>query len=183
MTGQELANAPIDGVRCRDAVVPEVASDGPPIKLGGESGQRAHGLQLGCEGKQCADPAVVERLLTEAVAHQMKVTIPPVPQGGGEHPLTRIESFIDSPPLHRCHQHLGIGSTAEPGTAAFQSMPDLDVVVDLAVVGHDPPAAGRDHGLGPARSKFDDGQTPVTESHTGVRVDPQATVVRSSMHQ
>ena len=55
------------------------------------------------------------------------------------------------------------------------------MVVDLSVVGHHPPAAGRDHRLRSARSEIDDGQTPVTERHSCVGVDPEATVVGPTM--
>ena len=41
------------------------------------------------------------------------------------------------------------------------------MVVDLSVVGHHPAATGRDHWLCSARSEIDDGQTPVTEGHSG----------------
>ena len=118
----------------------EVARHGATIELGAETRQGRQGLQLGSECKDLAHPAVVERLLTEAVTHQVELPLSLVPEGDGEHSLAGLERSIDPPAFDGRHQDLGVGAASERCTRLLQAMPDLEMVVDLSVVGHDPPA-------------------------------------------
>src|SRR5580700_11681919 len=81
MAGEQLSDAPPDGARSRDAVVTKVAGDCTSIEFAGESWECAESLQLGPEREERADPTVIERLLSEAVAHEMEFAALPVPQG------------------------------------------------------------------------------------------------------
>ena len=154
---------------------------GSAIELGVESWQRTQGLQFGSECENPSNPAVVERLLAKTVTQQVELSVPPVPEGSSEHPLAGIERPIDSPALDCRQQHLSVGAASEEHPGAFQSPPDLGMVVDLSVVGQHPPATGRDHWLRSAHSEIDDSQTPVPERHSCVSVDPEATVVGPTM--
>ena len=183
MAGQQFADATPDGVRRGDAVGAEIPGDGPAIELGREPRHRAQGLQLGTECEQRAHPAVVQRFLTEAVPHEVELSVLPVPQGCGEHPLAGVERPVDSPALHGRHHHLRVGSTAEPGPGALQSVPELRMVVDLSVVRDHPSTTGGGHGLRPAQSEIDDGQATVTEGDAGIGIDPDTVSVRTTMLQ
>ena len=159
----------------------KVIRHGSAIEFGPESWHRGQSLQLGAECEDRAHPAVIERLLTKTVTDQMKFSVPPVPERQSKHPFTGVERPIDPPAIEGRDQDLRVRSTSKDRSATFESSPDLKMVVDLSVVGHHPPATGRDHGLCAARTEIDYRKTPVTERHPCVSIDPDATVVGPAM--
>ena len=90
-------------------------------------------------------------------------TCPPPPRGPDRGPTAGPR-----PPAPRCRSRRG-----RPVPAADQPLPELAVVVDLAVVVEYPSPVRRDHGLGALRAQLDHRQPSVTEGHTVVGVQPE----------
>ena len=105
LPGEQLGDPPVDGARGGNAVVPEVEGDGVAVDLGVEVGEPAEGLQLRGEGQAAADPAVVERLLAEAVADQMQLAL-----GGG--PTARWRTSPRWPRARSSRPHSCTASTS-----------------------------------------------------------------------
>ena len=80
----------------------------------------------------------------------------------------------------RLQDDFRVGSRAKLGAACFQLRPQLDVVVDLAVIGDDVSTARIGHRLR-AEVQIDDGQTPVTERER--RLTPKSPTIGTAMHQ
>jgi hypothetical protein len=66
-------------------------------------------------------------------------------------------------------------------SARLQLLAKLGMVVDFAIVVEHQAAVGRDHGLVPGRRQIDDGQPAVGEADPGLRVGPDAGIVRTAM--
>ena len=70
---------------------------------------------------------------------------------------------------------------AEPPSGRFELRAQFVGVVDLAVVGNDKAAAGRDHRLRPGRRQIDDRQPPMSEGQPGFRIEPDIAGIGAAM--
>ena len=75
-----------------------------------------------------------------------------VPEGEGEHTVESFERLGETPPFKRRQHHLCIGGTSVTRYAArFEFLPDICVIVNLAIKHHYESASRRSHGLMPLR--------------------------------
>ena len=172
-----------DGQGGRDVVETQKEGQCPPVDLPVETGVGEKRAQLRAEEDDAARHRVVQRLLAQAVPGEVQDAVPAVPQGQGEHGIEPLESRAQAPGGHRLHHHLGVAMAPEAPAPVGQGGPQLGGVVTLSVVGGDPAAIGRDHGLVAGRREVDDGQSAVTEAHPGLAVAPGALVVGPPMGQ
>ena len=185
--GHELGNAPVDGIRCRHAVVAQQQAHRRTIHFAGEGRVLAQRLQLGTEQEgrllPLHLPAVVERLLAQPVTRQRERPVLTVPQCQGKHAPRTLERLLDTPGLEGRQQRLGIGMPPPGGRPALllQLGMQLGEVVDLAVEDQHPPARGRDHGLMACRRQIHDGEASMPQPHAHAIICPCPCVVRSAM--
>ena len=112
-------------------------------------------------------PGEVHRLDADAVANQVQhrpARIARVVDADGEHAVEPLHA-IDAPLLVGVQQHFGVGVVRAPLVFAerLQLLPDLRVVVDLAVEGQGDGAGGVQHRLGRGVRQIDDRQPPMAE--------------------
>jgi len=175
----ELGEAPVDAVGGRHAVVSQVERHDVAVDLAAKGGVRPQRLELRTEEERPARPAVVHRLLAEAVARQMQASLVAVPQRQGEHTGAAHQGVVQSPPLHRGEQDLGVRRPPEAMPAALELGAQLGEVVDLAVVGEHVAAIRGFHRLVPGLGQVDHGQTTGPERHTRRLIDERPGVVRA----
>ena len=114
-------------------------------------------LDLG--GEQQVRPAagVVERLDAVAIADQSDLAALGIEDREGEHANEAIHAFFA--PFHvGVQDHLGVGARAEAVTEPQKLLAHRLEVVDLAVVGDPPAAAGVAHGHVARRRQIDDAE-------------------------
>jgi hypothetical protein len=139
-------------------------------------------LQFGAEQEVAADPAVIKRLLAEAVAGEMEDPLLTVPKGDGEHSDALFQRRAKPPFGDRLEQGLRIGMAAPGGQPPpLERRAQLFVVVDFAIVGEHPAAVVRDHRLVALRRQVDDRKSAVAEPDSGLVVDPASLIVRPAM--
>ena len=172
---QELANALEKRLAAQAELEAEVVLQSVDIGLhrGQERDQR---FDLAREIEDAVDFRVVERLDAKPVAGAKQRVGRFVPQREREHAAEFLEAF-DAPLLVRPQRDLGVRGGAEPAATKLGSQ--LDVVVDLAVVG-DPAAVAVGHGLVAGR-EVDDGQAAVRETDVTAIVFPGRVAVRAAM--
>ncbi len=179
----QLEGAFVDAVRRGDIVQPQQQGQRIAVDAVVERRMPPQRLQLGTEHQRVAGPAVVQRLLADAVAGQRQALLAAVPQGDGEHAVAAPQRGFQ-PPLHdRRQQHLGIGMAAEAVAVRFQLGAQRGEVVDLAVVGQPVAAVAGGHRLMAQRRQVQDAQPPVRQRHAGGGIGPDAAVIRSTMGQ
>jgi hypothetical protein len=141
-----------------------------PVDLAPEGRVTGQRLQFGAEQeggiRPRALPAVIKRLLAEAVAGEDQRFLLAVPQRQGEHADAVLQGLFDAPGLDRGEQGLGIGMAAP---RPRQPLAKLHVIVDLAIVDGHEPSAGRGHRLLAGGGEIEDGEPPVAERHLVLR--------------
>ena len=203
----QLEQPLVDAARRGHVLQPQVLRQRLPAHRVAEAGQGAQRLQLGAEGEDGAGvaacgaavaaaaaatatpqrrpgarhPAVVQRLLAEAVARQVQRAGVLVPQRQREHAHAAPQRVVHAPVLERGEQRLGVGVPAPRGGGGAKLGPQREVVVDLAVEGDHPAPAGRGHGLVPGGREVHDRQPAVRQRQAGRRVQPHAAVVRPAV--
>src|SRR5205814_1104534 len=90
---------------------------------------------------------------------------------------------IRSPMLERREDHLGVALAPEANAASFEQAPQLEEIVDLAVVGHDVAAARRRHGLTARFREVEDGETSMTKSHSIVILEDDRLAIGAAVRQ
>ena len=146
----------------------------------------AKGFQLGGKEQGSAEPSVVERFFAHAVARQPEHPLTAVPGGDGEHAFQPRQRRLDAPAIEGRQDRLRVGVPAEfrrPAGAALQLIAEGKVVVDLAIEGDHEASGGRAHGLMPGRRKVENGQPPVSQGDSALRLRPRSVVVRPAMGQ
>jgi hypothetical protein len=142
------------------------------------------GLQLGSEGKQPVLGAVVERLDPEAVPGEHKRALPRVPEREREH-TPQLSDELRAVLLVEVDEHFGVALGGEPMAAPLETVPELAVVVDLAVLDDmDRPVFVSDWLI--AAFEIDDGKAPRGERHGPVDDAPfavWATVTEGLAHR
>ena len=131
------------------------------VDLGADQPAGQHGLGLGPEGQLAVPDRVHQRLDPERVPDQEQRAAAPVVQGEREDP---VEPGGERDPLVLVEvgQDLGVAVGGQPVPAGQHQLPELGVVVDLAVVHDDDRAVLVGHRLGAARHVLD-GQPAVAE--------------------
>src|SRR5690606_8562415 len=129
-----------------------------------------------------AEPAVVERLLAEAVPDQVQPALPTVPQREREHAVDPVQGAPQAPAGDRLDQHLRVGVPAERDPAGRELRGELAVAVDLAVVGEHPTPVPRAHRLGAVVRQVDDREAPVRQGDPRGGVDPVAGAAGAPVH-
>ncbi len=137
----------------------------PGVQPGGHSGIAGELLDLGREG-QAAFPCRPEQgLLAETVTGEKEAVPPLVVDPERPHavePRKRVRA-----PLEVClEEHLAVTGGGERPTECGQLVADLEVVVDLAVVGHRTPS-GNDHRLSARGGEVEDGESTEGERDRG----------------
>ena len=94
-------------------------------------------LQFRGEHERPARPTVIERLLADAVAREMKTSALAVPQGKREHAIEAPQRRFDPPLVNRRQENFGIRVAPERMAHALEVTPQLLKVVELTVVGCD----------------------------------------------
>jgi hypothetical protein len=179
----QLERPLVDAVRRRDVVQPQQQGQRIAVDAVVEIRMAPQRLQFGAEHQRVAGPAVVQRLLADAVARQPQAALAAVPQRQSEHAVAAAQAFLHAPGGERRQQHLGVGVAAEARTRRFESRAQLGEVVDLAVVGEHVAAIHRGHRLVPQRRQVEDAQALVRQRDARGRVRPDAAVVRPAVLQ
>ena len=131
---------------------------------------REHRELLDLGGEREASPGrepVVERLDAEPVAGSEDRPGLPVEENEREHAVEPGEA-VAAPLGVGVEHHLRVGAGGEGVPGGFELVPELAVVVDLAVV-HDPvPAVGRAHGLVACGREVQDREATMTEREADI---------------
>src|SRR5262245_8030556 len=106
--------------------------------------QRSDALGFGAEHHAAFVTREVKRLFTKPIAAQMKRAVAFVVERERPHALAPVES-VPSPVNESLQQYFCIRRSGEPYLLGLELAADLDVVIELAVVGQ--PAAAPLHGL------------------------------------
>jgi len=176
--------------------VPDVGEERPLAGIRGGPGQEAGDLRpvrlpLLREGgddrfrlRRKADPGaldgVAERLDREAVAREDEPPFTLVPERERPHAVEALEA-VGTPRRIRVEDDLGVGLRAEASATALEVAAELDVVVDLAVVGDPEAPLGEAHRLVTCGRRVDDAQAPVGQADSAVQVD--AVPVRAAVNE
>ena len=105
----------------------------------------------------------------------------PVPHRKGEHAHEFGDRFFQSPSLDRFQNDFRVRMALKRTPKLFQIPTQFGEIINLPIVRYDQSSAPGDHGLGPGGRKIDNGQSPVTEGHSRLGVDPNPFIVRSPM--
>jgi hypothetical protein len=119
----------------------------------------------------------IERLYAETVDGHEKLASARVPEREGEHPA-KAPDELPAELLVAVHKDLRVGTRLEGVAAASQVVPQLAVVVDLAVEDDDDRSIFARDRL-PSAFGVDDAQSPDSESDRPF--DEHALVIRSAM--
>ena len=138
----------------------------------------AERLELAREHETTPFEPVVEGLDAEAVARAEELATLPVPDRERPHPVEPLDA-ASAPLVVGGEDHLGVRAGAEAVTAGLELTPELEVVVDLAVVDESIPILRIGHRLPPRRREIENREPPEPESHTGLV--PHADVIGAAM--
>src|SRR5215472_6241470 len=122
------------------------------------------GLDFGSKSKTGSTIGVIERLNTEIISCQNYLSCLRIEEGKREHANESRHSFRS--PAGICgQQDFCIGARMEAISKFFQLLPQLDVVIDLAVINHEVTTIWRSHRL-PARvCEVKNGKPAVKQNH------------------
>ena len=140
---------------------------------------RAQRLELGAEEQHVPEPAVVHRLLAQAVACERECAFDAVPHRECEHAVALLDGALDAPGRDGLHQHLGVGVTTEDVSGARKDRADLVGVVDLTVVGEDEAFRSGDHRLRASLGEVHDRQPAMPQRYASFWIDPGTVRVRA----
>src|SRR6185369_1226858 len=115
-------------------------------------------LQLRSEGDALAVSVEEQRLFAAAVTRKKDRLADRVPKRESEH-SAKAPDAGRPPRLISGQEHLGVGASLEALAERLQFGAQLQIVVNLAVVGDDIAAARELHGLAPALGQVDDGKS------------------------
>jgi hypothetical protein len=168
------AEPAVDRQLLADIAVAQELHEGRALDLALEGGVPAQGGQFRAEQegpvRPRALPAEIERLFPDPVADQGQHTLLTVPDGDGEHAHGAGDRRLDAPGVEARDQGLGVGMSAPGGrfAALFQLRPQVEMVVDLAVVADHVAPRGRRHRLMPGGAEIDDGEPQMAEGDAGL---------------
>ena len=169
--------------RRRNAAVAQEQGERVPVDVGRERRVRHERLELRAEQEHAVLPAVVERLLAQAVAGETERFLLPIPKREGEHSGSRPQRLLQPPVFDGGQQRfrIGVPSPCQARTLGVQSPSELRMVVDLAVEDDDASPRGGQHRLMASRRQVDDGQALVSQRDAGLAVEPDAGIVGAAM--
>src|SRR5262249_49500137 len=137
-----------------------------------EARERSDRLQFGREEKRAPIKRNIERLFSEAVAHQVQDAGSAVPDRKSKHSGKPSQGQLDAEVFERGEHHLGVAVAAEPMAVPLEFSPKFGKVVDLAVESHHQAFAVRQHGLMTRLREVDDRESAMTESNADIEVAP-----------
>ncbi len=111
-------------------------------------------------------PGDVHRLFAEAVPGEEEFALSAIPEGEGEHAVEALEA-VRAPLLVGAKDGLRIARGAEDVAEVPQLLPELDVVVDLAIEDEAEVREVVDERLIGSGGEVDDGEAGVAEADTG----------------
>jgi hypothetical protein len=129
------------------------------------------GLDLRGEAEAAAGQRVVERLEPQPVAGQHEAAAAGVPDRVGEHAREEADG-VGPVLLVGVDDHLRVGPAAKAVTARFESVTDVEVVVDLAVVGDPDRAVLVAERLAAVLAQIDDREAPMAQRRPVVEIGP-----------
>ena len=103
------------------------------VEVDGNEAAGQQALELRREDEQVADPRVVQRLDTEAVAHDHAAPPPSVPDPDPEH-AAQVPRELEAVPRVQRRQHFRIAARAEREAVALEAVTEQGVVEELAVL-------------------------------------------------
>src|SRR4029078_4002461 len=110
---------------------------------------------LRSENEVPARPAVVERLLSEAIAYQAQQAFAAIPKREGKHADQALQRTFQAPDADCLKQGFCVAMPAPPALRGppphLKLSAQSSVIVDLAIVDDHPSAVGRRHRLMPLR--------------------------------
>src|SRR5689334_3756882 len=106
---------------------------------------RHKSLDLGCEGDGPLRPPEIKRLRAVAVTDEMKPAMACVPQCEGRHAVEPRGELAYAPDHVAGNQHLGVRARTERPAEALELTPQIQEIVDFAIVDDHNPPVGRDH--------------------------------------
>src|SRR5205085_3646160 len=177
----QLENIFIDGVRRRDRVIAKEQCQRIAIDAAIHAFVSAKRLQFGTEEQSGSRPRIVKRLLAKAITREQKPALLPVPKRKRKHAVEAAQSAGRSPRLAGFENHFGIGTSAKARALGLQLRPQFLKVINLAVVSDHVAAAGREHGLMPARRRIDDREPAVAECHACAGIYPCAVIIGAAV--
>ena len=175
--GREAANAGEERlVRVVEVALLEVVADGGEVRPQPLPPKRP---RLAREGEPPALEAVVERLHAEPVARGEQAALPRVPDRERPHPVEALDAAL-APLAVGLEDHLRVRLRAEAMALRLELGPQLDVVVDLAVMDQLEPAVPACEGLQARVREVDDREPEVAERDAGCleRAPPVRPAVR-----
>ena len=161
----ELGHAPEHRPIALHVLEGEVFADAVAVCLGPDVGGDEESLDLGGEQDPVGRRVQVEGLHSEVIAGQQHLLGLPIVEGEGEHAVQPLDA-LRPPLLVGLQDDLRVGGRAEQAAAGLQLLPQLHVVVDLAVEDDHRSLGG--HGLLPA-GQVDDREALVGEGHRPLR--------------
>ena len=181
----QLVHTLVDRVRRGNGAKPHQQRQGGAIHRCIEVRMGPQGLDLGAKDQSLALPAVIQRLLSNAVARQSETGRGAIPQRQGEHAHRLAQGRFKPPSLDARQQGFGVGGASPRCRAgqALQFAAPVQVVVDLAVERQHVAPRGRGHGLMAGRRQVHDGQATVRERDAPGLIRPHTCIVRPAMRQ
>ena len=173
----ELADVAIDRARGEDVAERQIFFESAVIDLAVPRRAPGERLDLATEVQGPIEHRIEERLLAQAIARQQQLAPALIVDGEREHPLQAPDG-VGSPLFVGVNDRLGVRGGPEAMAARLELLPELAVVVDLAVE-DDPDAAVLVLHRLMAAGAVDDGQPAVTERR--VRIGKHAAAVRAAV--
>ena len=135
MPGPQLADPSDDAAWRRNELVSEVLVERNRIDSSPQRRVLEQRLQLRREHEPIAIDRVMQRLDAHAVTREEYLTSALVKHRARELPVQSLDHLL-APLLVAVHEHLGVGLGREEVARRGQLLPQLEVVVDLAVLHH-----------------------------------------------
>src|SRR5436190_5830572 len=155
MGGWKLMDAPKKGLaRVVDQPVLDKVAHEAYIR-DERGGVGPEGLEFARERESASVITVVERFDAEPISGGEKLPALAIPQRESPHPIEPLHAELP-PMLVRCENHLGVGACPEAMSVGLELAPELQVVVDLAVVEQAIPAARVGHRLAAVPREIED---------------------------
>ena len=109
----------------------------------------AQRLELGAEHEIAPRPAPIQRLFPHPVPRKAEALLRPVPEGQCEHAMGTGQRIVQSPVRNRGQQSFRVGLPAPLRRCVLcqQSITQIKVVINLAVINQHKAPTGRVHGL------------------------------------
>ena len=181
MRRRQLADPGKGASRRRDIGEAQIAVDRRQVGLAHDTRPGEQRLDLGSKEKRSiGGGGIAERLFADPVARKDQALRPPVPDGQREHAAQPAENAC-FPGVPAIDDDFGVAAAAEPVAQRFELLPNLEEIVDLAIVADPHRAVGARHRLMAGGRGIDDRQAGMGETRPAI--GPDALVIRPAMPQ